>query len=71
MQLDLRGIWEFQTGRQVNESRWENAMVPVPWEAQRGMRDYDGFGWYKKTFTLPDKLYGEDLMLILGRIDDF
>ena len=71
LQLDLRGIWEFQTGREVEPSKWTSVMVPVPWEAQGEYRKYDGFGWYRKEFVLPDILYGEDLVLLLGRIDDF
>jgi sialate O-acetylesterase len=39
------------------------------WETQ-GFDDYDGGAWYRKKFTLPKALVGEDLVLILGKIDD-
>ena len=70
LQLDLQGIWQFQTGREYKNGNWENVMVPIPWESQ-GHRKYDGYAWYHKTFQLPDELYGEDLVFIGGKIDDF
>jgi len=70
IQLDLQGLWMFQTGKEVKNDRWEEVMVPMPWE-QQGHRRHDGFGWYSKTFTLPEHLYGEDLVFIGGKIDDF
>ena len=48
-------------------------IVPAPWEHQ-GYFKYDGYGWYKKTFSVPDNLVGntdEDLVLLVGKIDDF
>ncbi len=70
MQINLQGIWQFQTGKSYKEERWEDVMVPVPWESE-GHRNYDGFAWYKRKFTLPDNLYGQDLVFIGGKIDDF
>ncbi len=70
IQLDLQGLWNFQTGKEVRKDAWEEVMVPVPWE-QQGYRRFDGFGWYSKTFTLPEHLYGQDLVFIGGKIDDF
>lgn len=71
MVFDLRGIWSFKTGRHLegNGLLWDKIMVPVPWEAQDF--DYDGVATYKKVFKLPEKLPNEDLVLLLGRIDDF
>lgn len=72
--IDLQGIWQFTPSR--NEERvknnlaWENIMVPSPWEYQ-GYPKYDGFGWYKRTFTIPKDFTKESLVLILGKIDDF
>jgi sialate O-acetylesterase len=45
-------------------------MVPGAWEFQ-GNTKYDGFAWYKRTFTLPDNMFGQPLILLLGKIDDF
>lgn len=72
--LDLQGIWSFATVQSTDflkdESRWRNIMVPAPWEFQTYMK-YDGYAWYKKTFTIPEDFPDNDLVLLLGKIDDF
>jgi sialate O-acetylesterase len=72
--VDLSGVWSFATSfnanRITNESDWTRIMVPSPWEYQ-GYLKYDGFGWYKREIIFPDHLSGEDLVLLLGKIDDF
>lgn len=49
--------------------RWTKITVPGIWEHQ-GYNNYDGTAWYRKQFVLPKALEGEDLVLILGKIDD-
>jgi sialate O-acetylesterase len=44
-------------------------MVPAHWDVQ-GYQDYDGFGWYKKSFYLPKDFSNESMILLLGKIDD-
>jgi len=69
--VDLRGIWDFATvknERPPAHQNWDQIMVPSHWEKQ-GYRKYDGLAWYRKTFRL-DENY-KDLVLLLGRIDDF
>lgn len=74
MLLDLQGIWLFALSnrgeRIVNEKEWRNIMVPSPWEHQ-GYYKYDGFAWYKRTFAMSEDFPNNDLVLILGKIDDF
>jgi sialate O-acetylesterase len=70
MQLDLRGIWSFQTGKKISNNKWEEVMLPKPWQNQ-GHRRYDGYAWYSRTFNLPEHLYGKDLVFVGGKIDDF
>jgi hypothetical protein len=74
---DLAGTWKFTTGdnaswkdAEANDRTWTNIIVPAYWETQ-GFRNYDGFGWYRTTFKVPEKLVGERLILLLGKIDDF
>jgi len=71
--VDLQGVWLFSRsfhGEKIDHSdQWQNIMVPSAWEHQ-GLTKYDGFGWYKKTFSIssfPD----EEIVLVLGKIDDF
>jgi sialate O-acetylesterase len=74
MIVDLQGIWLFATSWDAepvtNEKAWKKIMVPAPWEHQ-GYQKYDGFAWYKRTFTLPANTDTNDLILLLGKIDDF
>ena len=72
--IDLQGLWSFAPSwrgdRIKDEKEWKKIMVPSPWERQ-GYPKYDGFAWYKRTFTLPKNLTGENLVLLVGKIDDF
>lgn len=74
--INLSGIWDFKTGDELkwseknfNDSNWTKIMVPAHWEIQ-GFSDYDGFAWYRKTFYLPENYSNEDMILLLGQIDD-
>ncbi len=48
---------------------WEKVTVPQAWERQ-GFDHYDGGAVYRKVFTVPRELQGEDLILYIGAIDD-
>lgn len=86
LSLNLRGVWDFRVTwshsqrsvgfdeKSVNElaaqkDGWVDVNVPAMWETQ-GFDDYDGGAWYRKKFTVPKSLVGEDIVLILGKIDD-
>jgi hypothetical protein len=73
--ISLRGIWSFVTVDDDDQhapadGNWKQIMVPSAWEHQ-GYSRYDGFAWYKKTFTLPQNFTNEPIVLLLGKIDDF
>ncbi len=74
--VNLSGIWDFKTGddssfikNDKNNSNTFQLMVPAHWDIQ-GYGDYDGFGWYKKSFYLPKDFSNESMILLLGKIDD-
>lgn len=84
--LNLRGMWDFRVTwshsnrsiafdeKSINDlaaqkEGWVEVTVPAMWETQ-GFEDYDGGAWYRKRFTVPKTLAGEDIVLILGKIDD-
>jgi Glycosyl hydrolases family 2, sugar binding domain/Beta-galactosidase jelly roll domain len=85
LSVNLRGLWDFRvmwsrsrvTGfdeKSVNTlaataEGWAEVSVPATWESQ-GFSDHDGAAWYRKKFTIPKSLAGEDVVLILGKIDD-
>ncbi|WP_052323343.1 beta galactosidase jelly roll domain-containing protein [Flexithrix dorotheae] len=75
--IKLEGIWSFKKGDNheyknyiYDDHDWDNVMVPLLWEFQIG-RHYDGYGWYRKKFYLPKGLKDKELILVLGKIDDF
>jgi hypothetical protein len=76
MLVDLQGLWQFLPVRNekpvLPTAAWNTVMVPSPWEHQ-GYYRYDGLAWYKRTFTLPANFTDkdQDLVLLLGKIDDF
>jgi hypothetical protein len=76
MLVDLQGLWQFVPVRSEKpasaDASWKTIMVPSAWEFQ-GYYKYDGFAWYKRTFTLPPNVTdtNQDLVLLLGKIDDF
>lgn len=74
MLLDLQGVWDFSisfTGAKPSDSdSWDKIIVPMFWEKQ-GYRKYDGFAWYRKKFDFTPGMEGQELVLILGKIDDF
>jgi beta-galactosidase/beta-glucuronidase len=71
--VDLQGIWSFAYSRMgeriMDDTKWQSILVPSAWEFQG--HKYDGFAWYKRTFPLPANFTSDDVVLLLGKIDDF
>ena len=74
--VNLSGLWEFSIfddslflKENDTEAKSIKLMVPAHWDVQ-GYQDYDGFGWYKKSFYLPNDFSNESMILLLGKIDD-
>lgn len=47
----LNGPWEFQIEQ---TSRWHRFLVPMPWNVISGMEHFDGTGYFRRVFTIPD-----------------
>jgi sialate O-acetylesterase len=74
--LNLAGYWEFSTLIEVEHSsrkyyKQEKGEIYVPgyWESF-GYAGFDGMGQYRTQFTLPAWADVENLMLVLGFVDD-
>jgi hypothetical protein len=74
--MNLAGIWKFNRGDNLlwmqpafNDESWTEHKVPLGWD-QNGLRNYDGFGWYRVQFIAPRSWDGMKLTIELGRIDD-
>ena len=75
-EVDLGGEWQFQAGDDArwaapsfDDADWEKLHAPSLWDNQ-GYQDYDGFGWYRKRFSVPDDLKGKQLTFEHGGVDD-
>lgn len=49
---------------------WKKISVPAPWD-YHGYDHFDGTAWYRKQFEIPKELATEDLILMLGKVDDY
>lgn len=74
--VDLAGRWQMQAGDDPtwrdtygDKEAWTTVTVPATWEPQ-GFGDYDGYAWYRKRFWVPADVNPNDLVLLLGKIDD-
>ena len=74
--VQLPTLWKFKIGDDAewssptfDDSQWEKLIVPNAWDYQ-GYQQYDGFGWYRVSFTIPSSMKSEKLFIVLGKIDD-
>lgn len=75
----LEGIWKFREGdnqwwkdARYDDSTWDQIMAPSYWRSLKHKEIIEGTAWYRKQFILPDYLQDEpELVLVLGKIDDF
>lgn len=72
----LSGNWKFSIGDDskwvspsYDDSGWDQITVPGDWENQ-GYNDYNGYAWYRKSFSIKEIPSNTTLYLLLGRIDD-
>lgn len=77
--VPLDGPWQFSTDPDdigVDEGwqgkrRWNERSVTVPhsWQEEPELREYDGAGWYRRSFTAPDVGESEQALLRFGAVD--
>ena len=72
----LNGTWKFAVGDaleraqpEFDDKAWADVHAPANWQYE-GYRDYHGYAWYRKSFTLSKPIEGESIFLSLGRVDD-
>lgn len=77
LSIDLSGYWKFTTTDEdeyknpdYDDSNWDKILVPAMWESQ-GYSEHDGFAWYRTTVVIPEDLSEKQIILMLGKIDDF
>lgn len=74
--LMLDRTWLFKKGDDagwnkpdLNVQDWTPISIGIRWE-DAGYQDYDGYGWYRLKFTIPEDWDPGPLVLELGKIDD-
>ncbi len=74
--VNLQSLWKFRPGDDMrrkdidfDDSLWDEILVPARWEDQ-GYRDYDGYAWYRKTFTYNSNTADDRMVILMGKIDD-
>jgi sialate O-acetylesterase len=74
--VSLSGSWKFSIGDDskwaspsFDDSDWDRINVPGKWEDQ-GYNDYNGYAWYRKSFSISEIPANKPIYLVLGRIDD-
>jgi len=76
LSLNLAGYWDFEiiskeeyTAGQLYNQNNGKIYVPGYWESL-GFHGFDGIAVYSTTFSLPSTIDEQDLMIVLGYIDD-
>lgn len=76
----LPGQWRFSRDREdfgvkerwyredFDDSTWHRVSVDRSWETFVGV--YDGYGWYRVRFRVPDKVKGKALTLLFEGVDE-
>ena len=74
--LSLKGSWKFQIGDDenwkninYNDDDWDRISVPSSWEDQ-GYHGFDGYAWYRTSFSISADYKNKSLVIKLGYIDD-
>ncbi len=73
--VDLEGQWNFSVGDNLDWAKpstdisdWDKIYVPAEWE--RYYENYNGYAWYRKTFSIKSLPNDGQIALLLGYIDD-
>jgi sialate O-acetylesterase len=63
---DGKALWALTS---VDDKDWQIMYVPQNWEEQ-SLKDFDGVVWFRKDIEILPTMWGEDIILSLGTIDD-
>ncbi|MDH5715070.1 MAG: alpha-galactosidase [Candidatus Aminicenantes bacterium] len=74
--IPLDRVWLFKKGDDIawkepelDVGDWTPIPIGIRWE-DAGYQGYDGYGWYRLKFTIPEDWTPGPLVLELGKIDD-
>jgi beta-galactosidase len=73
----VQAAWRFKRGDDTNwkdpnldESDWETVNLPDCWEHHSNYNDDNVFGWYRRRVEIPAAYKGQDVIFLLGKVDD-
>jgi beta-galactosidase len=73
----VTGQWRFQRGDdagwkapELDDSSWQQVMLPDNWEHHSGYTEDNVYGWFRRRIEIPANCQRKDFDLLLGRIDD-
>ncbi len=74
--VQLRGLWKFSVGDDslwsgtgFDDSAWDEILAPSRWEDE-GYNDYNGYAWYRRSFSISQVADNYSIYLMFGGIDD-
>ena len=75
--ISLDGEWDFITDPEriltinsLNDVDWRSAIVPMSWQSQfEDLRDYQGVGWYRKSFYQSEIDLNKVYIIKFGAVD--
>jgi sialate O-acetylesterase len=74
--ISLIGLWRFRAGDNIawkdkghNDKNWRMMVVPGNWKCH-GYKDYEGIGWYRTVFSIPDEIKNQKLVFVAGKIEN-
>ena len=75
--ISLDGEWDFITDPEriltinsLNDVDWRSAVVPMSWQSQfEDLRDYQGVGWYRKSFYQSEIDLNKVYIIKFGAVD--
>ncbi|MDD5704964.1 MAG: hypothetical protein PHR35_03505 [Kiritimatiellae bacterium] len=65
---DDRGVREGWYRPELEDTGWDSIEAGASWESQG--HDYDGYAWYRTTFTIPEQYRGRRLLLAFDGADE-
>ena len=65
-----QGVQNGWQGMEINETDWVKMRVPSFWAENEAVGDFQGFGWYRATFTVPENWSGKSVRLCFASVDE-
>lgn len=54
----------------ANPAEWVPVKVPAFWAETKAIGNYQGYGWYRTAFTVPEDWKGRRVRLLFGAVDE-